>query len=272
MASPLFDPAALRLWRLAEAAPGALRAVHVLRAREAARFEAPAGRMVPGRWDLAGVHRHAVPTVVACLAGVVRLSSAAGDRDLRPGDLAVIAPAAWHAHAPLRPGSIAFAQGLVAGRSDVLLSDAGRDIAALIPEQPSARLLHALVAGGDARRQLALGRELLAQFTASAADAGAMHPAVQRMAARMWAALDRPLRVAEVLAAAGTGPRQAHRLFTAWFGMPPKQAIRAQQLALAAELLREGLAVGDAAAATGFASRRGLTRAWRQAHGRPPSG
>lgn len=271
VASPLFDPAALRLWRLAEAAPAALAAVQVLRARDAPRFEAPAGPARPERWDLAGVHRHAVPTVVACLAGVVRLESAAGRIDLGPGTMAVIAPAAWHAHAPLRPGAVAFAQGLLGGRSDVILSAEGRDLAALIPAQPSARLLAELLVA-EPRRRLPLGRELLAQYTATVAEAVDMHPAVQRMAARMWAALDRPLAVREVLAAAGVGERQAHRLFSAWFGMPPKRAIREQQLALAAGLLSEGLGVGETARATGFRNRRGLTRAWRQAHGVAPSG
>lgn len=271
MASPLFDPVALRLWRLAETAPAALSRVHVLLARDTPRFDvAGSGRSI-GRWDMLGVHRHAIPTVVACLTGVVRLSTAHGDLDLGPGHLAVIAPAAWHAHAQLRPGSVAFAQGLLFGKSDVILSGEGRDIAALIPAQPSEGLLRAILDQGDAARRLALGRDLLAQTTTTAAEPVRVHPAVWRMGRRMWAGLDRPLRVDEVLAAAGVGPRQAHRIFTSWFGAPPKQVIRSQQLALAEELLREGLGVGEVAAATGFPDRRTFTRAWRAAHGRPPS-
>jgi len=268
-ATPLFDPVALRLWRLAETAPAGLAVVHVVRAREAPRFEAPAGRT--GHWQLIGVHRHAVPTAVGCLAGVVRLSTAAGDRDLHPNEVAVIAPAAWHTHAPLRRGSVAYGQGLLFGRSDVILSAEGRDVAAFIPAQPSERLLHAILAASEPRRRLALGRDLLGQFPSSPAEAVRVNPAVLRMAARMWSGLDRPLRADEVLAASGLGERQAHRLFTAWFGVPPKRAIREQQLALAAELLREGALVAAAAAATGFADRRGFTRAWRMRHGSPPS-
>lgn len=272
MASPLFDPLALRLWRLAEAAPAALREVEVVPARSATRFDAAGSGLRSGRWDLLGVHRHAVPTAVACLAGVLRLSTVQGDRDLHPGALAVIAPAAWHAHAPLRAGSAAYAQGLLFGKSDVLFSAEGRHIAALIPAQPSERLLRAILAAEAAPVRCTLGADLLSQVTTTAAEAVRVHPAVWRMGRRLWSGLDRPLRAEEVLAAAGIGPRQAHRVFRAWFGAGPKQVIRAQQLALAAELLREGLSITAVAAETGFPDRRAFTRAWRLAHGKPPSG
>lgn len=98
-----------------------------------------------------------------------------------------------------------------------------------------------------------------------------MHPAVRRMAHALWNRGGGRQRAADVLAAAGVGPRQAHRLFAAWFGATPKQAILAQQLALAEGLLREGSGVAAAAAACGFPDRRALTRAWRRARGAAPT-
>lgn len=269
--SPLFDPLALRLWRLAEQAPAALREVHVVLARRSGRFDdATAGRR-SRHWDRQGVHRHAVPTAVACFAGVVRLTTVEGDLDLRPGALAVIAPAAWHAHTPLRAGSAAFGQGMIYGCSDILFSAEDRHIAALIPAQPSQRIFRDILAATDRQRLIALGADLLTQATVSPATAIQVHPAVGRMAQRIWTGLDRPLRADEVLAAAGVGPRQAHRLFRASFGAGPKQVIRLHQLALAEELLREGLPIHVVAAESGFPDRRAFTRAWRLAHGTPPS-
>lgn len=261
MATPLFDPLALRLWRLAEAAAGSLREVHVIHAREAPR------RTGKGREF---TNRHAVPTTVVCLAEVVRLSTAKGDLDLRPGSLAVLAPAAWHTHAPLRPGAAMYTQGLVFGKSDLFFMTEEQHICALIPPQPSARLLGELLAGNDASRRLALGRELLREAVSSPPELAQVPPSTWRMARRLWSNLDRPIRAEQVLAASGVGQRQALRQFSATFGCGPKQVIRSQQLALAAALLAEGLPLDQVVAETGFPDRRSFNRAWRTAYGKPP--
>lgn len=265
MATPVFDPVVMRLGRLVAEAVESLREVHVVTANAAPRFDA-SGRG-PNR-----THRHAVPTTVVPLEGVTRLMTAAGDLDLRPGALAIIAPAAWHAHAPLRADAVACHQGLLFGRCDVNFYGAGRALVVMIPAEPSTRLLGELLATRETRRRRQLACELLAQITAGPAEEVNVPPAVTRMARRLWHGLDRPLRAATVLAAGGVGPRQALRLFRSYFGTGPKQVIRSQQLALAAALLAEGLPIAQVAAETGFPDRRSFTRAWRLAHGVPPTG
>jgi len=255
MPVPLFDPQALRLWRLAERLAERAATVRALRARDA-----PAWPQRSGRWDEGAPHQHAVPTVVACLAGVVRIETARGPIDLHADEVCVVAPAAWHAHAPLRAGSAAYAQGLVFARSDVVLSEPGASIAVQIPAAPVRGLLARLVE----QPEVATARRLVAIVTGGAAHAYAPHPAVSRMAHRMWAGLHLGIDAGEVLAASGLGVRQAHRLFTGWFGTTPKQAILDQRQALAEALLAEGATATAVAAATGF----GSCRAFRRLHRR----
>ena len=257
MAQALIDPELLRLWRLIEVCQ--VKTVHRLLAREA--------RAHP---SVLGLHQHAVPTVVGCLQGVVRLSWHGGQRDLTPGELVVVAPAAWHVHEPLRPGSACWAQGLVFDASDVLLLTVERHWSVYLPAGLPAHLLQALLIESDPERRRGLGSDLMQECTSSRSLLREVPPAAWRMAQRMWSGLHRPLTAQEVLAASGLGERQAHRLFVASFGLPPKAVIRNQQLALAAELLREGESVTAVALACGFPDRRTFTRAWRNAHGHPP--
>ena len=261
MATALFDPRAMHLWRLAEQLAERPGQVRVLRAREA-----PSWPQQSGRWDESAAHQHAVPTLVACLAGVVRIETRRGYVDLQAGESCAITPGAWHAHAPLRAGCAAYGQGLVFGRSDVLLSDHHGGIAVQVPAEPASELLMQLIA---TPQPVLLGR-LVGTVTAGAAQAYAPHPAVSCMAHRLWAGLADGSTAADVLEASGLGQRQAHRLFSAWFGTTPKQALLDQRLALAAALLHEGSTVTAAAAASGFANRPALTRAWRRAHGSSP--
>ncbi len=261
-----FDPAAMRLWRQAEALAARVDRVHVLLARSS-----PAWSRRGVRWDEQGAHQHAVPTLVACLAGVVRVATAHGAIDLAAHEACAVAPAAWHAHAALRPGSVAYAQGFLFGRSDVVLHGEGRSFTALTAEEPARALLRRILASEDAGERCLLLRQIATSFLDTAAEVRQPHPAVTRMGYRMWGSLDRDLGAAEVLAASGLGARQAHRLFCAWFGMPPARAIVEQRLALAEELLAEGMPVGAAARACGYTDRRVFTRAWRRRHGASPS-
>lgn len=263
MPGVILDPRVLRLWRMAEGLGAQVASVRVLAPRQAPPWPARSGR-----WDEATPHQHAVPTLVACLSGVVRVETARGAIDLHPGEVCVVAPGAWHAHAPLRRGSSAYGQGLVFDRSDVLLSDESGSCAVQVPAAPVRGLLDRLVERPDA----GLVRQLIDSVTSGQAQAYAPHPAVARMAHRMWAGLHLGIDATTVLAASGLGERQAHRLFCAWFGTTPKQAILDQRLALAAALLRDGATVTAAAMAAGFPDRPALTRAWRRVHGRAPTG
>lgn len=266
MADPRFDPPSIRLWRQAEVWATAVRSVRVLLARDA-----PPWSQRGAHRDEQGMHQHSVPTLVGCLAGVVRIATSRCTIDLATHELCVIAPAAWHSHATLRPGSAAFFQGFLYGRSDVVLQGSECNVSGFISEEPSRSLMRRILATAEPHQRLPLARSLIEDFTGSVTEVVSPHPAVQRMGYRMWAALERDLGAAEVLAASGLGRRQAHRLFVAWFGMPPARAIVHQRLALAEELLREGVSIGDAARACGYLDRRMFTRAWRRLYGHPPS-
>ena len=256
MAAPQSNPLALRLWRLAEAAPAALRTVHIVRARNAPRF------------NNAGKHRHAIPTAIVCLAGVARIYTARGALDLHPGSLAVIAPGAWHVHVHER--SSFYTQGLSFGRSDIYFRSNGPIAFFLIPAQPSERIFKDILATNDSERLLQLGAELMTQATASAAQEVHYPRAVRLMAQRLWNGLGQPMRAEQVLAMSTLSPSQALRLFRAWFGSGPKQVMRARQLALAESLLNEGMSIDTVITEIGMPDRRSFNRAWRLAYGMSP--
>lgn len=238
---------------------GGLSTVHRLLARAAPRFNA------------LGSDLHPVPTLVGCLAGVVRLNDAHGHRDLHPGELLAIAAGAWHQHAPLRPGSLSYSLGTRHRHADLVIEDAAGVSVLGLPQQPSADILASLVGCADAVQRLALSRQLAGQLAGAAILHFEIPDAVARMAAFLKARLDRPLRIGEVLDASGLGRRQARRLFLHYYGSTPKQVLTRYRLALAGQQLREGAGIAVAATAGGFASRAELTRTWRRVHGETPS-
>lgn len=247
------------MWRLAETLESGIRRVRVLAARSAPRT---AHR---------DAHQHHVPTLVACLEGVVRIDSAAGAIDLAAGEVLAIAPGAWHTHAPLRTGCRAYLQGAWPLVSDVWLMEAGRTWRTLLPVQPSLRLMGELVTVRDQARQLRIAADLVSQCLTGVGATWEVTAAQKAMANFLWRNMHRPVTAAEVLQASGLGERQAHRQFHAYHGATPKQVLLRYRLDLAGQLLAEGAAVGEAAAACGFTDRADLTRAWRRAFGRPPT-
>src|ERR1043165_5660302 len=127
--SPIsIDPRVVDLWFTAMQLPTALRSVTVV-----------TGAGAPARRD-AG-ETHTVPTLIACLRGVVRIECAGRNLDLTAGEAALIAPGAWHRHAALKAGSACLGQVFMLGRSDMERAVPGQAWWLATPEQPSRELL-----------------------------------------------------------------------------------------------------------------------------------
>lgn len=214
---------------------------------------------------------HTMPTIVACLAGVVRIERP-GLRpvDLAAGEAAVIAPGIRHVHAPLRAGSAQYAQGFMLGRSDIELATGGRSWLLAIPENP-ARTLAERACRCPERERAGLLRDALSALTgAPACTIAPMPPAVERM----WLYLRRerlsPISASDVLRASGLRPTRAHLVFRAYFSETPHRMLIRHRLEYARHLLLAGGAIGEVAAACGFRTRAHLTAAFRQEHGASP--
>lgn len=251
------DPALRRWWRLLEELPGRL-----------GRVERWLDTGPPPDDAGDGHHLHAVPTLVACLAGVVRAQRPGATRDLAPGEVLLIAPGVWHAHAPTRRGSVFFAQGFLATTADVVLGDHAGRFSGRLPREPSRRLAGEALAAADPALRRQRCAALLAQVLAeTVGDATPADPACRRMIHRLWSGLHRGVGVDDLVRAGGRSRAQAYRVFTAHYGVPPKAALELARLELAEGLLQAGLGVAATAARCGYPSAGTFARAWRRKHG-----
>jgi hypothetical protein len=199
-------------------------------------------------------HVHALPTMICCLHGTTRTESASATIDLHPGEAVVIAPGAWHRHAPLRAQSAIYAQGLMARRSDVLLMHSQRRWWLTIPEQPSRRsLYHALQATSDDQRVVSV-IELMSSFAREPAMAMTMSPSQVAMAHYLWGNFTRDITASDILRSSTLSRAQAHLSFRTCFHETPKQALTHARLALAEHLEREGFTPSEVARTSGFVS------------------
>ena len=215
---------------------------------------------------------HAVPTLVVCLEGVLRMTRPGGRLDLVAGEALLVAAGVWHQHEPLRAGATVFAQGFLPTVSDVRLGDAGRAWTGRLPLQPSRRLIEAALASGDAQRRRTLLAELIAQVLAESAEAldvGA--EPVQRMVHCLWHRLHLGVGVDDLVRASGLSRSRAYAAFVRGYGVTPKAAIAEARLSLAASLLAAGLPVAEVARRCGYPSADTFARCWRREHGAAPS-
>lgn len=248
-----------RWWRLLEELPPRLGAVH--RWTDVRLPTDPA-------WD-----QHAVPTLVACLDGVVRVHRQGGHQDLGPGEVLVLGAGVWHRHAPLRRGTVTWCQGFLPAWSDVWLGTAEARWYARCPSQPALRFVEAAVTATDvaARRQAIAG--LLGAVLADATeDPGFGSEPVQRMVTALWRGLHQGITVEDLVTASGLQRAQAYAVFTAAYGITPKAALTEGRLSLAAGLLAAGLTVAETARRSGWRNADTFSRAWRRRFGVAPSG
>ena len=246
-----FRPEIVRWWRDLETLPERLGRVH--------------------RWPAAGhgpdapvphLHQHHATTLVVCLSGVARIEHAAGRIDLKGGDAVVVEVGAWHRHATLRAGSLAFGQGFLAGRSDWILVSPELQLVSSVPEQPSLGVLDNVYAATDeAERRRRLAAHLRAFAAERSQPISAPHPAFPAMEMALWTHLHLPGTVEAMVRASGLSRAQAYRVFTTCTGSSPAEAVRRERITLAKRLLRDGASETVACERCGFASARALKRA-----------
>jgi AraC-like DNA-binding protein len=249
MARMLFDATTRRWARLLDTLPQDLRRVQ--------RWLEP-GPMPPER---STGHLHVVPTLVSCVQGVVRIEALDRRCDLQPGEALLIAPGIWHAHAPLRPHSLAFGLGFMAAWGDIVLFDTARTESGRIPVQPARLLMDRALACPDDAHRLATVRELLAHVLGDRVQPLPFgHPAMHRMVRVLWSRLHRGVTVEDLVHASGIGRSQAYAVFTTGYGVSPRQAIIGARRQLARSLLGAGLSQDEVARRCGLPDRGKLRR------------
>ena len=252
------DPDLRHWWRLLEEFPDRIRRVY--------RWPTPHRRPAS-----TGTF-HAVPTLAACLEGVVRMQLADGPAlDLNAGDVLLIAGGVWHEHAPLRTGSIWFGQGFMAAWSDVALGTAQRAWIGKLPTNPSRHLLETALAATDeatARRMVAglVGQVLTESVTAIDWE----RPELVIMLDTLWRRCHQGVTVDELIDASGLQRAQAYAVFTRGFGVTPKNAIATTRLWLAGSYLAAGLGIAEVARLAGYPSADTFARCWKREYGTSP--
>lgn len=119
----------------------------------------------------------------------------------------------------------------------------------------------------EALRELATRH---ASFPACGPDTRTDFPAARRMREYMHDNLTAPIRLQELAQAANLSPFQALRRFKASYGMTPHRYLTNIRLFKAKCLLTDGMAIADAAAASGFADQAHFTRWYKRIYGTTP--
>ncbi len=207
-------------------------------------------------------HLHHVPTLVACLAGSVRVERPGERRDLTAGEVLVIAPGVWHRHLTPRGGSIAWMQGFMSGCSDVLCWDAEGYQEGAVPIQPSLLLMGRLLAAPTVTAAAELIRQVMHEEMAPRPSSS--HPAVALMLKAFWSGLHRGIAAAEVVRASGLHRSRAWQLFSEGYGVSPHRALLEARCSLAQGLVDAGMAPGEAARRAGFSNPAAFARERRR--------
>jgi AraC-like DNA-binding protein len=216
-------------------------------------------------------HQHAVPTLIACLAGSVPVVGRIAV-DLQPGDILLIEPGCWHHQPRMRSGTIGFGLGFIAGRCDVVFFTHARKFWGTIAEQPYADLLTGLMSEPVVAERLRAIDEIVAGVAQERINfLDWIHPAVLEMAEYLWRHLHLRVAIDHVVAHGALSRTSGFRLFKGFFGRTPKQELLASRCALATHLLTRGFSLRDAAARSGFTSHTEMARAFRSHLGLTPS-
>jgi len=213
---------------------------------------------------------HPNPTLMACLAGVVRIRCCSAKKDgkddiidLHPGDVVLIAAGVWHHQENIHGDSVAFGQGFIGTWSDVYLRN--------VTTNPSRRFMDAALSAKSIEERRTHTDALLKQVLTESVDHYAFAEAsMQNMVNLLWARFHTGLSVTELLKSSGLSRSRAYVVFTNGYGMSPKEALETMRLWLAGSLLRVGVPVAETALRAGFGTPGTFTRAWRRAYGKPP--
>lgn len=255
MSRVLLDPDRLALWsRFQELTAQGIRTFRQWRPQNGMEFGLP----VP-------VHQHTVPTVVCCLAGQVRVDGCDA-LDLHAGDLLLVEPGCWHRHQPLKPGSMSFAMGFLAGRCDLMFGDSQVMLWGSVAEQPYRTLIDALMDEASEAERLRLLDEILSTVAQERVDrVDWLQPGVHQMAIWLWRHLHERVDSRTIMTRGGFSRTTGFRLFKRFFGRSPKQELLVQRTALVRHLVRRGFPVAEAARRSGFASASEARQALREA-------
>lgn len=210
---------------------------------------------------------HANPTSVVCLAGVIRIRSAKDTIDLHPGEALLIGAGIWHVHEPLRPGSVGFGQGFLPAWSDVLLQDPHHEWRGRLPSEPSRRIMDAALLTPSLAKRRALFAELVTQVLAETVNDLSFSAPVRRMVDHLWSQIHLGVKVDDLVRVSGLSRAQAYRMFTAGYGLPPKEAIARTRMWLAEGLIAGGISASEAARQSGYPTVETFRRAWKAADG-----
>ncbi len=209
------------------------------------------------------VHQHTVPTLVACLAGQMRVEGREV-LDLQPGDLLLIEPGCWHRHLPYKAGVERFAMGFMAGRCDMMLGDHQGVLWGAVEEQPYRTLIDALMDETRVAERLRLVDEIISTLAhEQVVKVDWIEPGVHQMAVWLWRHLHERLDSQTIITRGGFCRRTGFRLFKRFFGRSPKQELQAQRIVLARHLLHRGYSVAECARRSGFASVSDVNQALR---------
>lgn len=211
---------------------------------------------------------HAIPTLVACLQGVVRMRRIDGPiLDLHPGEMLLIAPGVWHEHCPIRHDSIWFGQGFMAVWSDIVIAGQEVDWIGRIPTEPSLTLMgQALMVPEDSAAKELIHGNLRVILSESVEALDLKRPELRAMIERLWTCCDTGIRVEDLVLASGLSRAQAYNIFKRGYGVTPKQAIESMRLWLAGSYIDSGMSAAEAALQTGYTSADSFRRAWKRKH------
>ena len=246
------NPSLRHAWRLLEELPGKITFLH--------RWLSP--RYIFQREGTI----HAIPTLVACLQGVVRVRRIDGPiLDLHPGEILLIAPGVRHEHAPILHDSIWFGQGFMAAWSDIVIGGQGVDWIGRIPTEPSLTLMgQSLMVPDDSGAKSLIHENLRVILSESVEALDLKRPELRAMIERLWACCDTGIRVDDLVLASGLSRAQAYNIFKRGYGVTPKQAIESMRLLLASSYIDSGMSAAEAALLTGYTSADSFRRAWKR--------
>lgn len=114
---------------------------------------------------------------------------------------------------------------------------------------------------------------LLSRHARTKPQLSAVHPDLARVTAlqeKLAEDLTQAVTLTELAAVVGLSPFHVTRLFSRSVGMPPHAWRNQLRLSRAQALLRQGMSVTDAAAATGFTDQSHFTRHFKRAYGAAP--